>query len=96
MSPWDLTYRPTSAAGLDNYYLWSTREPHSWWRDDDPTTGTDTYPRDTSDCQDYGVAFNCDATTGAHLGTPRTRSTEGFIYQWLEIPTWYTDREPRQ
>ncbi|HVT44778.1 MAG TPA: pilus assembly PilX N-terminal domain-containing protein [Thermoanaerobaculia bacterium] len=72
INPWDTTYRPTTEAGLEKYYLMTTRTPSAVWTDDDASTSAAGVScANASTCQDYGLT-----------AAARTAGAAGKLYRW--------------
>lgn len=77
VNPWDTIYRPTTAAGLNKFYLVTDRMPLAVWTDADPANNPSDYTCQFSTCQDYGLEYDDRADT-----TPQNRSITARLYKW--------------
>lgn len=96
INPWDLAYKPTTAAGLDKYYLVASRQLDAIWTDNDTTnnisnlqTGTAAEPCGAgllALCQDYNLEYDRGAAgspgTARAPKTARTAAMTPYMYKW--------------
>lgn len=80
INPWDLVYKPTTAASRSKYYLLTTRALDAVWTDDDPDNNPAPRSCGNSFCQDYNLELEIDGSASP------ARSTTGQlrIYKWDE------------
>lgn len=96
INPWDLLYKPTTAAGLQKYYLVTARPLDAHWTDNNPNNNISNLQTGLRDdacgnglyslCQDYNLEY--DQGTAGSPGTPRaqkparTNAMTPYMYKW--------------
>jgi hypothetical protein len=87
INPWDLAYKPTTAAGLAKYYLVAARALDAAWTDNDINTpsAADRAPRPCGVnllalCQDYNLEYAAGATPAVKAA--RTSASVPKMYKW--------------
>jgi hypothetical protein len=96
INPWDLSYKPTTTAGLQKYYLLAARPLDNHWNNDNPNdnisnlqTGTSGEPCGVDGlalCEDYNLEYDQGAAgtpgTARAVKPARSLTTQANMYRW--------------